>query len=299
MIVSESKYVRFSVVIPLYNKEKHIAGTIKSVLEQFFRDFEIVVVNDGSTDDSLKVAKSIQDSRIRIISKSNGGVSSARNRGIAEAKNEWIALLDADDAWLPNHLENLAKAISLFPEHKVFFTGFTRDVRPDYTPWCKNFAVPVENYFKLANSGKVMFSSSSAFHASIAMEMPMFREDLTRGEDIDLWTRLAKKYVPVLVGEVSAIYFHCAENRATMRSRVLEKSMIWHVKISQISDKDEKEYFRKQYYIVLDSVLFTRNFWQILRRQKYYGFFRFWLWLFNKNLSRLLRFLSRRVRNRK
>lgn len=294
MTERKSKNVRFSVVVPLYNKEKHVANTIQTILSQSFQDFEIVVVNDGSTDNGLSVVKSIQDPRIRIITKINEGVSSARNRGIAEAKNEWIALLDADDAWLPNHLENLAKAISLFPEHKVFFTGFTRDVRPDYTPWCKNFAVPVENYFKLANSGKVMFSSSSsAFHASIAKEMPMFREDLDRGEDIDLWTRLAKKYVPVLIGEVSAIYVQRAENRATMKPRVLEKSMIWYVRISQINNRDEREYFRSQYYINLDSLLFTHKFWALLKRQEYYGFFRFWGRLFRKNLSRLFRFLSR------
>ena len=79
----------FSVVIPLYNKELSIKNTIQSVLNQTFQDFEIVVVNDGSTDNSLHVLKEIDDTRIRIINKTNGGVSSARNRGIKEAKFRW------------------------------------------------------------------------------------------------------------------------------------------------------------------------------------------------------------------
>src|SRR5690554_7052561 len=97
----------FSVVIPLYNKELSINNTIQSVLNQTFQDYEIVVVNDGSTDKSLEVVKQINDFRIRIINKLNGGVSSARNRGIEESKFDWIAFLDGDDLWMENHLEIL------------------------------------------------------------------------------------------------------------------------------------------------------------------------------------------------
>jgi len=89
----------FSVVIPLYNKERSVKNTIESVLNQTFQDFEVIVVNDGSTDNSLEVVKSFNDERIRIINQKNSGVSSARNRGIKEAKYEWIAFLDADDLW--------------------------------------------------------------------------------------------------------------------------------------------------------------------------------------------------------
>ena len=80
--------VRFSVIIPLYNKEVSIASTIQSVLNQTYDDFELIVVNDGSTDKSREVIADIADSRIRIIDKENGGVSGARNRGIREANNE-------------------------------------------------------------------------------------------------------------------------------------------------------------------------------------------------------------------
>ena len=88
-----------SVVIPLYNKEKQIKRTLQSVLTQTFQDFEIVIVNDGSTDNSTIEVEKIKDSRIRLIHQENAGVSAARNKGIEEAKYELIAFLDADDEW--------------------------------------------------------------------------------------------------------------------------------------------------------------------------------------------------------
>lgn len=91
--------IAFSIVIPLYNKEKSITTTINSVLNQTCGDFELIIVNDGSTDTSLEIVQSIKDERIRIINQKNGGVSSARNQGIIEAKFDWIAFLDADDLW--------------------------------------------------------------------------------------------------------------------------------------------------------------------------------------------------------
>ena len=93
-----------SVVITLYNKEKHIRNTLKGVLGQSFQDFEIVVVDDGSTDNSVSEVQRFKDPRIRIISQTNAGVSAARNRGILESKGEFIALLDGDDEWKPDYL---------------------------------------------------------------------------------------------------------------------------------------------------------------------------------------------------
>ncbi|HOA81558.1 MAG TPA: glycosyltransferase family 2 protein, partial [Defluviitaleaceae bacterium] len=115
----------FSVVIPLYNKELSIGNTIQSVLDQTYQEFEIVVVNDGSTDNSLQIVEQINDPRIRIINKPNGGVSSARNRGIKEAKSEWIALLDGDDLWTPNYLIEMKNLINDFHNNKFFGCNFS------------------------------------------------------------------------------------------------------------------------------------------------------------------------------
>ena len=106
-----------SVIIPLYNKEQTIYKTLFSVLNQTSRNFEIIIVDDGSTDKSVHIIKSnFHDSRVRLIMQQNKGVSSARNNGVKNAKGEWIAFLDADDIWLPNYIEIMYNAINLNPQ---------------------------------------------------------------------------------------------------------------------------------------------------------------------------------------
>ena len=106
--------IKFSIVIPLYNKASCIKKTLESILKQHYDNFEIIVVDDGSTDDSLQEARAVVDPRIKIVSKSNGGVSSARNRGIKEATGEWIAFFDADDVMYSNALEEYDYLIEHF-----------------------------------------------------------------------------------------------------------------------------------------------------------------------------------------
>ena len=116
--------IKFSVVIPLYNKQQSIVNTILSVFKQSYQNFEIVIIDDGSADSSVDAVKSISDERIRLIHQENQGVSAARNRGIKEASYEWIAFLDGDDLWESNHLEEIVKMMKVFPEHKVYVTSF-------------------------------------------------------------------------------------------------------------------------------------------------------------------------------
>ena len=114
----------FSIVIPLYNKEEHIAATLRSVLTQTHQNFEVVVVDDGSTDGGAAVVETFTDPCIRLIRQENGGVSAARNRGIAEARGEHVAFLDADDEWMPEHLEELATLIAAYPECRARATNY-------------------------------------------------------------------------------------------------------------------------------------------------------------------------------
>ena len=114
----------FSVVIPLYNKEHQIRRTLESVLSQTFENFEVVIVNDGSTDKSVEVVSEFKDKRIRLINKPNGGVSSARNMGIQEAHFEWIAFLDADDLWKENKLEKVADVVKDNPDVCWMVSGY-------------------------------------------------------------------------------------------------------------------------------------------------------------------------------
>lgn len=130
----------FSVVIPLYNKAHTIERTLQTVLDQVFSDFELIIVDDGSTDNSVSIIHQLTtDSRIRLISQQNAGVSVARNRGILEARKEWIAFLDADDEWLPEYLQSVHHAILAFPGTGMILTGrYSQNIqtgkRTDNTP---------------------------------------------------------------------------------------------------------------------------------------------------------------------
>ena len=96
-----------SVVIPLYNKSPTIARTLHSVFRQTFEDFDVVVVDDGSTDDGVSVAEEIGDPRLRVVRQANGGPGSARNRGVFEGRGSLLAFIDADDEWRPTYLERM------------------------------------------------------------------------------------------------------------------------------------------------------------------------------------------------
>lgn len=109
-----------SIIVPLYNKEKTILRTLQRIQNQTYCDYEIIIVDDGSTDNSVeKVTSNTCDKRLRIIRQKNEGVSSARNRGAQEARGEWMVFLDADDYWLPSFLEEMAKAIEIYPNAKI------------------------------------------------------------------------------------------------------------------------------------------------------------------------------------
>ena len=131
-----------SVVIPLYNKAHTIVNTLQTVLNQTFKDFEVIIINDGSTDNGVEVInKHFNDSRIKIINQDNQGVSAARNRGVEESISDWVAFLDADDEWHPEYLEYVFKAISSYSEAGMICTGgIVGDIRNRYTV-----------YYRLAN----------------------------------------------------------------------------------------------------------------------------------------------------
>ena len=113
--------IQFSVVIPLYNKEKYVEQTLKSVVGQTYQNFEVVIVNDCSTDNSVDVVKDIDDHRIKIIEHSeNKGLSASRNTGINAATYPYIAFLDADDYWDSTYLETILSLIKEYPDESVF-----------------------------------------------------------------------------------------------------------------------------------------------------------------------------------
>lgn len=120
--------MRFSVVVPLYNKENCIRMTLESVKKQSFKDYEVIVVDDGSTDRSLEEARKIKSENITIIHQQNQGVSVARNTGILHAQGQYIAFLDADDEWEPDYLKTIDHLIEKYPESDMYVTAYRVDM---------------------------------------------------------------------------------------------------------------------------------------------------------------------------
>ncbi len=182
----------FSVIIPLYNKEKNVKNTIQSVLNQTFKEFEIIVVNDGSTDNSLQIVQQINDSRIKIIDKPNGGVSSARNKGIEEAKYEWIAFLDADDLWEKEYLEEYRKAIVSQPKVQWLISGFYIKSRNKKSIYVYGKNGVLGNVFDDLWNGMSIYTMIVCVRRELFLMCPelYFRKGMNNSEDREVWYKL-------------------------------------------------------------------------------------------------------------
>lgn len=187
----------FSVVIPLFNKENFISETIESLLNQSFTDFEVIIINDGSTDQSLNVIQPLIDHRFKFIHQNNKGVSHARNLGINQSKGKYIVLLDADDFWYPNHLFELKHLISTFPNAGLFCNNYEIDYdRKLVLKAVFNFnynskPLLIKDYFKGSIINSIAWTSSVAFNRMNFEKIGQFNLKLKTGQDIDLWIRFA------------------------------------------------------------------------------------------------------------
>lgn len=239
-----------SVIIPLFNKEKSIYSTLQSVCNQSYTDFEIVVVDDGSTDSSAAIAESFQDSRIRVVRKSNGGVCSARNRGIQEAKGIVIALLDADDYWEPDYLETLVRLIDDYPQAGLWGLNFGTMVgdvkyRNSFSLY-PGFRGIIDNPWLKGNP----YCSSAIAISKMAFDtVGGFDTRIKCGEDLDMWYRLMLEFPCAYEDMVLSYYRVDAENRAMERTIPLTANIPYF--ISKYSDyraanRDFRKYFDMQ-----------------------------------------------------
>lgn len=218
----------FSVIIPLYNKENFIENTIQSVLDQTFQDFEIILINDGSTDKSEEKALKFKDERILYYSKENEGVSIARNFGIEKAKSDFITFLDADDYWYPDFLKVMSEAINLFPEQKVFSGAIeietSRKTFPAKYSIQKTGNFELVNYFKASLKETIICTSCAAFHKSIFEEIGVFDSKIKSGQDTDLWIRIGLDYPVLFSWKILARYVY-DENSLSKNNTLLSAKM--------------------------------------------------------------------------
>ena len=189
-----------SVIIPLYNKEAGIATALRSVLAQSYQDFEIVVVDDGSTDGSVAVVESFDDPRIKLIRQQNAGVSAARNHGIAEAKGKYVSFLDADDEWMPGFLDEIRVLQEAYPDCRAQATNYS---------FCSNGVksstilrkIPFKgergiltNYFEVAScSHSPVCSICVCIERKLLQEIGGFPVGVKSGEDLLTWARIATR----------------------------------------------------------------------------------------------------------
>lgn len=198
---------KISVIIPVYNGAKTIKKTIKSVLAQTFQDFEIVIIDDGSTDQTLQVIQEINDSRIEVYSYSNAGVSHARNEGIKQARGEYISFIDADDLWTPDKLEFQYEILQNNPSAKIAYS---------WTDWIDEDDRFLRPAARLSFEGDIYANlliidfmgcgSNPLIFRECLLAVGGFDSTLRGGEDWDLWIRLAARYEFVCVRSPQILY---------------------------------------------------------------------------------------------
>lgn len=267
----DQEIIRFSVIMPLYNKAAYVKKAIRSVLEQTYPHYELIVVNDGSKDNSAIIAEELLKDipNARLINQENAGVAVARNNGVAQAKGDYICFLDADDWWDVSFLQELQQFIKDYPEAGIWGTNYWY-VKKGKT----HIAVPCEtgyiNYPKLYAETSVMplTSISVCIKKDIFNELGGFPKGIKLGEDFILWSKIALHHKVAFLNKAIAYYNNDipASLRATRHLHVPEYHMLF--KMQYLESVVETE----------NSVIENRADWkQLLDKLRVNGLLEYWM----------------------
>ena len=204
--------MRFSVIVPLYNKAPYVNKALRSLIEQSFKDFELIVVDDGSHDESYSVAESVLASSnccYQLIHQENAGVSTARNNGVALSKGEYLCFLDADDWWSSVFLGKMDEFIRSYPEAGIYGTNYfyvkngrarisVEDVETGFIDYCSVYARKLQ---------MPLWTGAVCLSRAVFDEMGGFCPHLKLGEDFDLWIKIALKYKVAFLNEPLSFYY--------------------------------------------------------------------------------------------
>ncbi|HIK08598.1 MAG TPA: glycosyltransferase [Trichormus sp. M33_DOE_039] len=218
---------KISVIIPVYNGEKTIGETVKSVLAQTFSLLEIIIINDGSTDSTLNIIESIDDSRLQVFSYPNAGLAASRNRGLSHANCEFISFIDADDIWTQNKLESQLKSLLSSEDTSVAYS---------WTDYIDENGKVVKSGRRVTNSGDVYSKlliynflengSNPLIRREALTSVGGFDESLAAAEDWEMWLRLAAIYKFAAVSEVQILYRLSCSSMSTNLTRQESASLI-------------------------------------------------------------------------
>lgn len=228
-----------SVIMPCYNAERTVAESASSALAQTHRDIELIVIDDGSRDDSLRVLGQIDDTRLRVESRPNQGVCAARNRGLALARGEYVAFLDADDTWSPQALEHLREALDAAPDAAIAYCGW-QNLGLDggrgepFTP---------PDYEGPDKVERLLQGCRWPIHAALTRKPAIdeaggFDPRYPTSEDFLLWLRIGTRHRIVRVPEVLAYYHHHDGARATADAARVARNQ-WLVQRAFLRERPE------------------------------------------------------------
>lgn len=246
--------MKFSVIIPLYNKAPYIAKAINSVLAQSFHDYELVIMDDGSKDDSFEVAKKAIEGNdsCRLYRQENAGVSMARNNAVALSQGEYLCFLDADDWWSPTFLEEMSNLIDEYPDAGIYGTSYTivnetkRKTRVANIGVEKGFTKGYINYCSVYAKTLVMplCTDSVCMSRIVFDEMRGFPKGIKLGEDFLLWIRVALKYKVAFLNKSLSFYNQDVEvaNRGIGRLYNPQEHMLWNVDFLADEEKTNSDY---------------------------------------------------------
>jgi glycosyltransferase involved in cell wall biosynthesis len=241
---------KISVVIPLYNKGFIISETLESVLVQTFTDFEIVIVNDGSTDSSFEIVSQYTDNRIRLYNQENKGVSKTRNAGIEYSKSDLIAFLDADDYWHPNHLEELYQLYIDFPNCGLYASRYFMKISEENTikttyiqAVYDNFRGILPDYFLASMQYRVGLTSAVAIPKEMIQGNFLFNPELNGQEDLELFTKIAIQKPVAITNKYTVEYNFAIENQLS-KIQFIQKKII---KFDQFSADENKNKSLKKF----------------------------------------------------
>lgn len=201
----------FSIVMPVWNGRRTLRQCVERIFAQTFPDFELIVVDDGSTDDGIRTIESIADPRLKILRRGNGGAAEARNTGIRAARHDWIAFSDADDVWACDHLAELNSIHTRFPEAELIGTAFIHsDERGRYAfpePFGQTQIELVSYFERVGGLRQPFWISSSAVSAPAVSRLGGFRPS-RYGDDSEFLARLALEVPVAASSRVTAVWIH-------------------------------------------------------------------------------------------